>query len=1717
MSLFYWLIWLFTYVLVFHCNCSLESDSFFTNDLRPAKFLSSYFRLEHILLTVDIANKFNTQGLQYAYDRSQDSHTFTANPGYLINKVTRRGAVLWDAKDYDCQCSFRVFVGFNRLNERVFRVYFLLPEPPQLSSFDNDLILPRSRDSLGHDVELVGANIQVKRSTNFVTYMRDPITHAEIFTAKAPYRLALLKNGDATFWRHKRGPYPDRVLVTMNRKGGPYCRFGFPSPKPEPDPKPFLLDVATLESTDCFQYQFNALSQTHSFTPNPGFLIYEVSSRGKLLWSCEDSLYPEKVIMFPNKRGNSQLRIKLPSIIPTKPTHQGCIEIITRGSKRPNDEAKYTLTQPSSGRLIYSFKPGAQCTMVRCNGRILWIYGNFNCKDYPTSLLYTNYSVIDIHFGCGFIKYLRLPNGNWSEGIPHDIRTSLIHYNEPPTPLESRWLASNAPIPYQSTENLSLYHRAMDELSWKGRKSVRSADTSTDGDYDGASVVNVRRTRSHVAGIRYDLNDLNLHTNKESSKFRHRDFKSSYRPQQHRASQTTTQGYKPEFRDKFLVPLDLNEIASTPGYYVQNKPDKTIYIAQPGYLFGIVTSNGETLWKTKRGDYPNKVIYKTVDGQNRLKVYFPEPMPPPRISSLKVVRPVRDQYGRVERPRPRYGPSDPSKVAIEITDPHRPDFKFFRYVEPERIPAESIPKIVDTRREAEAAEPAEPFVEVEGLDPGLRVRLLPGVKTGERRRQPIPLPMSMNIDEPLELHYDYEPWRVQEREAQVKSETEAKPDAQVKAEAEDKAKETDYEASSDLEDESDMRHRGVIKYVTLNIQNKETRRSYRFFEDIRTQTAFYFPKVGFLFNKVQLTRQYHALAHDLYYQWKANKVFAKMVMVNGIDDVQPFVSIFLTDGQILFYCVAYINSIHLGTRRFYPEVDLNTDEHPQNVRIYTLSSSGERMNDVRKYEVSTYVVPNGTHPMASYNPFYRYMFKSARYLRITINSRLLWESGSGPRPQALYYFPTQNLAVLEFDYHSYNVYKFQSDMWFLWLKEYHYKRLRQSTSWAHSEGYKGNTEALNRINRIKWLFDKTWMHISRRLGYLVIFLLSYRPRNQGHLARSTQVYDSYGDLPFDSTFADPLTVVEIKNLFSTNEINYKYDKRANFHEFIAKQPYLIDKVTRNGRIIWDSANYDYEYGSKVVVGENNAGGRLFRVYFPHETGPIFSDSGSSCKSIPKAAPQEAPRLTKLLNIDIKYKFTTNEVLYTYNETDDTHTFRAVEPYVFNQIYKNGVIVWEYEQGAYPNEALVTRDEAGRPMLRVFFNKPPEVAKHDYRPQISKPVQYRGPVLRAPIPTHERVQTEIIKIVRPPPKVDPIPIPDTETERETEPDTQLETELESQFESESDGIPRSKRLTKTKKLHIDTESEPEVEVEEKPSLKVEDQPRPKVDERPKPKVVERPRPKVEEYPRPKVEEYPRPKVAAQPKRMAVVPKAGLLDMRPVELNVDYRYSTFCFDYTQYDNVGTYIAKEGYAIIVVRLTYKFLIFGTDVVIWRSRSPELYATKVVLTGISNVANTLTLYLNNGETKTYKKSSDRQIWLEADEVAPEEPDPLDLDPSLLDIDIDNFSKSIVYDIRYVDDEAGKINYVYAPKKKYLFKSVRQESYIVWKAADKSECASIVHVVRYTFPDIINLMIMTPDGNRRLYVKNIPRLCKLPTWKEASIDPINKRIMSQIRRVVPF
>ncbi|BAM38976.1 predicted protein [Theileria orientalis strain Shintoku] len=119
----------------------------------------------------------------------------------------------------------------------------------------------------------------------------------------------------------------------------------------------------------------------------------------------------------------------------------------------------------------------------------------------------------------------------------------------------------------------------------------------------------------------------------------------------HRYDSHSTDGgtrYDPRMNylsNKVLMILDLNNTQNPYGYDVKFDGNKTICKSIHPYLFGSVQRGSTILWRSKTGDYPYKVVCKTVDGTDTCKVYFPDyerNIPPARPTRVDVFRRVGD-------------------------------------------------------------------------------------------------------------------------------------------------------------------------------------------------------------------------------------------------------------------------------------------------------------------------------------------------------------------------------------------------------------------------------------------------------------------------------------------------------------------------------------------------------------------------------------------------------------------------------------------------------------------------------------------------------------------------------------------------------------------------------------------------------------------------------------------------------------------------------------------------------------------------------------------------------------------------------------------------------------------------------------------------------------------------------------------------------------------
>ncbi|UKJ89284.1 hypothetical protein MACJ_002532 [Theileria orientalis] len=122
--------------------------------------------------------------------------------------------------------------------------------------------------------------------------------------------------------------------------------------------------------------------------------------------------------------------------------------------------------------------------------------------------------------------------------------------------------------------------------------------------------------------------------------------------------------FKPEpveQEGKNLLYLDIQKRNNIFGYTISYRGDKVIFKAVEPFLFGIVKSDRNTLWRYRGDEYPNRVLYKEVNGRPKVKVYFPDYRPPPFVMR-----------------GPRTIKFDPSTIQVDISKSKKPGSELYK-------------------------------------------------------------------------------------------------------------------------------------------------------------------------------------------------------------------------------------------------------------------------------------------------------------------------------------------------------------------------------------------------------------------------------------------------------------------------------------------------------------------------------------------------------------------------------------------------------------------------------------------------------------------------------------------------------------------------------------------------------------------------------------------------------------------------------------------------------------------------------------------------------------------------------------------------------------------------------------------------------------------------------------------------------------------------------
>ncbi|UKJ89263.2 hypothetical protein MACJ_002511 [Theileria orientalis] len=112
---------------------------------------------------------------------------------------------------------------------------------------------------------------------------------------------------------------------------------------------------------------------------------------------------------------------------------------------------------------------------------------------------------------------------------------------------------------------------------------------------------------------------------------------------------------RPKQTGKTLIVLDIDKRYDTYGYEISSEGNKVIFRADPSYLFRQVKKGNDIAWTPKDdGQYPYKVVYKHINGEDDIKIFFPRPEDFDSNENIGVMTAERPVYDMSKDPNYMY-------------------------------------------------------------------------------------------------------------------------------------------------------------------------------------------------------------------------------------------------------------------------------------------------------------------------------------------------------------------------------------------------------------------------------------------------------------------------------------------------------------------------------------------------------------------------------------------------------------------------------------------------------------------------------------------------------------------------------------------------------------------------------------------------------------------------------------------------------------------------------------------------------------------------------------------------------------------------------------------------------------------------------------------------------------------------------------------------------
>ncbi|UVC49441.1 hypothetical protein MACK_003276 [Theileria orientalis] len=185
------------------------------------------------------------------------------------------------------------------------------PQPQQVPKLQKETPQPPNKKPNN----LVRLDINDRWSDQYVEYIWDDTSNADVFVARPPYLLSTITYGNEILWRKRDGDYPYSVSVTRGKDGLPNVRVYFPGAKPlplqQPKKKPnnlVRLDINDKWSDQYVEYMWDNTSNADVFVARPPYLLSTIVDGNEILWRKRDGEYPYAVAVINPGTDNTLVR-----------------------------------------------------------------------------------------------------------------------------------------------------------------------------------------------------------------------------------------------------------------------------------------------------------------------------------------------------------------------------------------------------------------------------------------------------------------------------------------------------------------------------------------------------------------------------------------------------------------------------------------------------------------------------------------------------------------------------------------------------------------------------------------------------------------------------------------------------------------------------------------------------------------------------------------------------------------------------------------------------------------------------------------------------------------------------------------------------------------------------------------------------------------------------------------------------------------------------------------------------------------------------------------------------------------------------------------------------------------------------------------------------------------------------------------------------------------